>query len=111
MDTVSRIIDTYKSEQSIRATAKITGYSWHRVVKILSSKGIIINDIHGLILQMKKDGKTISEISKETGYSERTVNAYLPAIRPFYNINPSENAKRIKRCRAKKLMDANKKDC
>ncbi len=102
MDIINEIIQTYNKTQSIRATAKETGNSWNRVVKILSSNGVIINDTHELILRMQKEGKTISEIAKVTGHNTRTVSAYLPATRPYYNVNLSDNAKRIKNWRAKK---------
>lgn len=99
---VNEILKIFNKTQSIRATVKETGCSWNRVVKILSSNGsIIINDTHALILQMHNEGKTIDEIAKQTGHSKRTVQAYLPAVRPYYNLNPSENAIRIKRCRKK----------
>lgn len=108
---VDDILKTYNKTQSIRATAKEAGCSWNRVVKILSSNNIIINETHELIIQMYNDGKTISEIAQQTGHNKRTIQAYLPATRPYYNVNPSENAMRIKCCRTKKLMGNNKKDC
>ena len=33
---------------------------------------------------------------KQTSHSKRTVQEYLPAIRPYYNVNPSKNAIRIR---------------
>lgn len=111
MDIINEIIQVYNRTQSIKATAKETGNSWNRVIKILSSNGVIINDTHELILRMQKEGKTISEIAKETGRSTRTVSAYLPATRPYYNVNLSDNAKRIKNWRAKKNMGDIEKDC
>lgn len=46
-----------------------------------------------------------------TGHSTKTVSAYLPATRPYYNVNLSDNAKRIKNWRAKKNMGDIEKDC
>lgn len=92
MGIVNEVLKAFDRTQSVKATAKETGCSWNRVVKILSSNGIIINDTHKLILRLKKEGKTVSEIAKETGHSEKTVSAYLPAKRPDYNTNLSVNA-------------------
>lgn len=100
---INEILQTFNRTQSIKATAKETGCSWQRVVKILSSNAVHINDTHAVILQMHKEGKTIAEIAKEMGISVKTVNAYLPAVRPYYNIDPSDNAIRIKKCRNKKI--------
>ena len=47
-------------------------------------------------------GKNAKEISEITGYAETTVHAYLPRVRPAYNENISENAKRIKKYRQNK---------
>ncbi|MDE6055209.1 MAG: helix-turn-helix domain-containing protein [Lachnospiraceae bacterium] len=99
---IDNILDAFNRTQSIKATAKMVGCSWNRVVKILSSSGIIINDTHSLIIKMHDQGKTIEEIAEQTGYNVKTVQAYIPAVRPYYNVNISENAKRIKHCRKKK---------
>ena len=91
----------YNETQSIRGTVKGAKCSWPRVVKILASKGVVINDVHNLILKMHDEGKTIDEIAKQTGYNPKTIQAYLPAVRPVYGVNPSVNAQRIKKCRSK----------
>ena len=52
---------------------------------------------------MPKEGKIKAEIAKETGHNEKTVNAYFPAVRPYYNVSPSDNAIRIKKCRNKRV--------
>lgn len=49
-----------------------------------------------------KKGKTLEEIIKITGFSRKTIQAYIPRKRPVYNENLSENALRIKEYRAKK---------
>lgn len=99
---IDEILSVYKKTQSIRATAKEVGCGWQKVVKTLSSNGIIISDTHKKILEMYRDGKTIETIAHKTGYSIKSVQAYIPYTRPYYNVNPSENAKRIKKCREKK---------
>lgn len=99
---ICRIISVFDQTQSIKATAKECGCSWNRVVKILSSSGIVINDTHQIILDLHAKGKAAEEIARQTGYSLKTVQSYLPATRPFYGIDISENAKAIKRCRDRK---------
>ncbi len=60
------------------------------------------NDTHEIILNLYDRGKNAKEISEITGYAETTVHAYLPRVRPAYNENISENAKRIKKYRQNK---------
>jgi len=96
---VDDILNIYEETHSMRRTAKETGCSWQRVVKILSSNDIVINEAHGMILKLYEAGNTPKEIASQIGYSEKVVKAYLPKKRPYYGVNLSENAKRIKRCR------------
>lgn len=98
---VDDVLKYYNETQSIRGTAKGAKCSWPRVVKILASNGVVINDMHKLILKMYDEEKTIDEIAKQMGRSPRTIQAYLPAVRPIYGVNPSVNAQRIKKCRGK----------
>jgi DNA-directed RNA polymerase specialized sigma24 family protein len=81
---------------------KITGYNWQQIAKVLSTYGIVANDTHEIILNLYDRGKNAKEISEITGYAETTVHAYLPRVRPAYNENISENAKRIKKYRQNK---------
>lgn len=99
---VDEIIAAFKSCGTITGVCEKVGCSHHRVKKILSSNGIVINDTHYLILKYAEEGKTPEEISKMTGLSVKTVNAYLPAVRPYYLVNPSENAKRVERSKQRK---------
>lgn len=100
---VDDVLKYYKETQSIRGTVKGAKCSWPRVVKILASNGVVINDVHNLILKMHDEGKTIDEIAKQTGYNPKTIQAYLPAVRPVYGVNPSVNAQRIQICRSKHI--------
>ena len=102
-----RICREYEKCGSIRGTAKSCAVSEHRVRKILSTQGYIINDTHKTILDMHDEHFTAEEIAEIIGLSANVVHSYLPAVRPIYNENISENARRIKACRAKKrLMQA-----
>jgi hypothetical protein len=101
MSIIDDIINTFDKTDSIKETAKQNHCSNHRVIKILSSNGIIINDIHGTILSLHEHGMDAEKISKQIGYNVKTVKAYLPATRPCYKVNQSENAKRIEKSRNK----------
>ena len=98
-ESTEKILSIYDKTHSIKGVEKETHYSWNRIVKALSSEGIVINDTHALILPLHEKGKTIDEIAKYTCLSERTIQSYLPRIRPIYNENISDNAKRIKKSR------------
>lgn len=100
-----KILESYKILQSVKGTAKDTGYSWNRVVKALSSNGYILSETHAEILNKFKAGKSADEIAKEMSLNEKTVQAYIPRIRPVYNENMSVNALRIKQSREKHRSD------
>lgn len=100
-----KILESYKILQSVKGTAKDTGYSWNRVVKALSSNGYILSETHAEILNKFKAGKNADEIAKEMSLSPKTVQAYLPRQRPVYNENMSVNALRVKQSREKHRSD------
>lgn len=99
------ILQSYKILQSVKGTAKDTGYSWNKVVKTLSSNGYVLSETHAEILNKYKNGRTIEQIAKEMSLSPKTVQAYLPRQRPVYNENMSVNAFRIKQSREKHRSD------
>lgn len=96
------IFESYKIKQSVKATAKDTGCSWNRVVKSLSSCGVVINDTHRMILDAYESGMSVSSIAKQLGISVKTVQAYLPRVRPVYGESTTINAERIRECRKRK---------
>lgn len=100
------VMFTFSQERSIRAAVRASGCSWHRVVKILSSNGVVINELHQKVMKLHEDGRSANEIAKILNTSERTIKAYLPRIRPNYGVNLSENAKRIKKCKEKKKRES-----
>lgn len=97
-----KVCKIYDECGTIRGCVRVLGCSWGRIIKILSTRGYILNDNHALILKLQSEGMDIEYISKQTGLSEQTVRTYLPASRPFYGIKQSANAVRIKNWRAKK---------
>ena len=96
------IYDAYQSTGSVRETAREIGCSWNRVVKSLASSGIVISDTHGMILKMHDTGMSAQEIARQLSLNVKTVQAYLPRVRPVYGENKSENAERIKEWRDRK---------
>ena len=68
----------------------------------ISERVDIVKEIQSEIFELQSNGKNAKEISEITGYAETTVHAYLPRVRPAYNENISENAKRIKKYRQNK---------
>lgn len=66
-----KILESYKILQSVKGTAKDTGYSWNRVVKALSSNGYILSETHAEILNKFKVGKNADEIAKEMSLSPK----------------------------------------
>ena len=101
MSIVDDILMSYEQIGSIKGTARKNHCSWFRVAKVLSSSGIIINDTHESIIKCYIDGLNANDIAAKLGMSVKVVSAYLPATRPYYGVNISENAKRIRKCRAK----------
>lgn len=97
---VEDILKTFNEMPSIKTIAKKVGCSWNRVVKVLSSNGIIINDTHKVIMKLHDEGKTVGEITKQIGYGIKTVQVYIPTVRSYYNVDLSENhdIKRTVKC-------------
>lgn len=103
-ESTEKILSIYEVTHSVKGVIQDAHYSWNKIVKTLSSEGIVINEKHAMILSLYEKGKSVDEIAKSIGMSVRTVQAYLPRIRPIYNENQSENAKRIKKCRNKNCI-------
>ena len=101
MDSVKEIIAAYESLGSVRATVLKTGYSWNKIVKTLSSRGYVLSETHAEILAKHELGFSNEEIASQIGLNKKTVQAYLPRVRPVYNENPSKNAIAIKKYRKK----------
>ena len=89
------ILKAFNKSGSVKGTVEKTGYSWNRVVKSLSSSGIVINDTHEIILDLCESGMTPDQIAKQLGINVKTVQAYLPRTRPVDGENRSKNATRI----------------
>lgn len=101
MNEADYILVTYKKLGSVKATKIECGVSEHRIRKILTAKGIVINDTHAHILNLYEQGKTADQIAETVGLSKSVVQSYLPPKRPLYRIEQSPNATRIAKWRDK----------
>ena len=96
------LLKAFNKSGSVKGTAEEIGCSWNRVIKSLSSSGIVINDTHEIVLDLYKSGMTPDQIAKQVGINIKTVQAYLPRVRPTYGENRSKNAEKIRKWRDKK---------
>lgn len=96
-----QIKELYDELGSVKAVSERTGCSWNRVVKSLSTSGVVINQTHALILNYYEKGLSPSEIANQMEINVKTAQAYLPRVRPVYGENLSKNALKIKRWRGK----------
>lgn len=96
------IYDAFRSTGSITKVSKEIGCSWNRVVKSLASSGVVISDTHVMILDMHDAGMSVQEIARQLSLNVKTVQAYLPRVRPTYGENRSKNAEKIRKWRDKK---------
>lgn len=96
------IYDAFRSTGSVSKTAKEIGCSWNKVVKSLASSGVVLSDTHSAILDMRKSGMSVQEIARQLSLNVKTVQAYLPRVRPVYGENRSKNAVKINKWREKK---------
>ena len=97
-----QILKAYEKRKSVKGVIAETGFSWNKIVKSLSSNGVIVNENHRLILNLWKSGVGIEQIAKQVGVSVKTARSYLPRVRPVYGENRSKNAQRIKAWRDKR---------
>lgn len=74
----------YESGSSIEAIAEATGYKTDSVNQLLSQAGIVrrrrISDDEQRIVEMRRSGKKLNEISKATGWNPATISKYLCRI-------------------------------
>lgn len=99
---VTQILFLHSQGYSVKRISKELNVYWGRVAKILSTNGIIINDTHRKILELRKSGMPVNKIADVLNISPKTVDRYLPAVRPIYKVNRSDNAIRISLCRKRK---------
>lgn len=102
MNEADKILETYNRLGSIKATKIELGVSEHRIRKVLTAKGIVLNDTHQTILDWHEKGKSPEWIAEQVGLSVSVVKSYLPPVRPIYRVDQSPNAVKIAEWRSKK---------
>lgn len=76
--------ELYDAGSSLEAIAEVTGYKVNSINQLLSKAGIVrrrrIRDDEKRIVQMRKEGKKLDEISRETGWNAASISNYLCKI-------------------------------
>lgn len=103
MDIISTVLYIYQSTGSLCRTANITKMGLAKVRKILITAGHMPTPRTEEIQTLLSSGLDKQAICKRLNINSKTLNNYLPYVRPVYNIdNPSENAQKIRSWRKKK---------
>ena len=89
------IIKSYNAEGSIKKVAALFRISEQKVRKVLIDAGAYESDMY-------EQGYSVENIAEKLRVSKSTVSAYLPYTKGVYlDENPSSNALKIRKCRAK----------
>ena len=100
--TDAQILSKWSENPSVKCISKDLDISYNKVLKALSSNGIVINETHQKIMQYYEQGMSAKEISGVMRMNTNVVQSYLPRVRPAYNVNQSKNAQKIMRWRESK---------
>lgn len=92
----------YKDTESIKGTAKILNISPQKVRKILITLGLYTTASISEANRWYQQGLSLEAIAKQMNISSNAVSAMLPYQRSPYNVDLTENAQRIKACRARR---------
>ena len=96
------IVQAYNAEGSIKKVAKLFRISEQKVRKILIDAGQYKSDMSIQVNDMYRQGYSVKNIAEKLRVSKGTVTAYLPYTKGVYlGENPSSNALKIRKCRAK----------
>ena len=99
-ETMKEIVNVYLDSGervSIRQIADEFGMTPLKIRKLLITAGVFSSDICDQVLELSRNGKTVSEIQTITGLSRASVHSYLPYTKMIYNVKEmSLNAERIK---------------
>lgn len=101
--TNDEIIELYKTTGSISEVSKQLGVGKWETRKILVDIGVYQSKLSEKIQALREEGYSAEEIANILKKGRSCVFMYLPYEKCKYNSgNPSENAKRIRKCREKK---------
>ena len=97
------IIQSYNTEGSIKKVAALFRISEQKVRKILIDANLYESDMSVQVKDLYEQGFSIEDIADKLGVSKSAVSGYLPYSKGLYlGENPSGNALKIRKCRAKK---------
>lgn len=96
------IIQSYNIEGSIKKVAALFRISEQKVRKILIDADLYESDISLQVKDLYEQGFSVEGIADKLKVSKGTVSGYLPYTKGLYlGENPSSNALKIRKCRAK----------
>lgn len=96
------IIQSYNIEGSIKKVAALFRISEQKVRKILIDADLYESDISVQVKDLYEQGFSVEGIADKLKVSKGTVSGYLPYTKGLYlGENPSSNALKIRKCRAK----------
>lgn len=97
------IVQAYNTEGSIKKVAALFRISEQKVRKVLIDAGEYESDMSVQVKDLYKQGFSVEGIADKLGVSKSAVSSYLPYSKGLYlGENPSSNAIKIRKCRAKK---------
>lgn len=97
------IIQAYNTEGSIKKVAAMFRISEQKVRKVLIDAGEYESDMSVQVKDLYEQGFSVEDIADKLGVSKSAVSGYLPYSKGLYlGENPSGNALKIRKCRAKK---------
>lgn len=97
------IIQAYNTEGSIKKVAALFRISEQKVRKVLIDAGEYESDISVQVKDLYEKGFRVEDIADKLKVSKSAVSSYLPYSKGLYlGENPSSNALKIRKCRAKK---------
>ena len=97
------IVQAYNTEGSIKKVAALFRISEQKVRKILIDADLYESDMSVQVKDLYEQGFSVEDIADKLGVSKSAVSGYLPYSKGLYlGENPSSNAIKIRKCRAKK---------
>ena len=101
------ILAAYSRHGSIKGVHKATGYSEGLIRKTLVTAGLYTSPRAEEVQALAAQGLREADIAEQLGISKGIINTYLPYSKGTYlNEEKTENAQRIRACRARKKEQA-----
>ena len=102
---LQKLSAAFEESDSMRGLAEEMNITLLKLRKLLITAGAFTSDISKEVNELRKLGKSISEIMKITGLSRASVHSYLPSCKGLYNAEElSVNAERCRKYWHRKEM-------